>query len=46
MQLMYLQIKKPKNGRIKIFRDKEATRKVPLIFLNDKMLKETTQRSI
>ena len=40
MRLMYLQVKKPQHGKIKLFTDKQATTKVPVIFLNDKMLKE------
>ena len=31
---------KPQNGRINVFRVKQATTSVPLIFLDDKMLKE------
>ena len=40
---MYLQVKKPENGRNKNLRDKQATSKVPPIFLNVKMLKEMQQ---
>ena len=45
MRLMHLQVKKPPNGRIKVFTGKQATTNVPLIFLNVKMLKEFDQRS-
>ena len=44
MRLMHLQVKKPQNGRIKVFPDKQATSKVPMIFLNVKTLKEMQQR--
>ena len=40
MRLMHLQVKKWQNGRIKVFRDKQATSKVPLIFSNIKILKK------
>ena len=43
MRLMHLQVKKPQNGRIKLFTDKQATTKVPVIFLSVKMLKEMQQ---
>ena len=41
---MYLQLKKPQNGRIKVFRDKQVITNVSLIFLKAKMLKELCQR--
>ena len=41
---MLLQVKKLQNGWIKVFRDKQAISKVPLIFLDVKMLKEMQQR--
>ena len=44
MRLMDLQGKKPENGRITVLRDKQATSKVVLIFLNFKILKQMTQR--
>ena len=44
MPLMYLQVKKPQHGKIKVFTEKQATTKVPVIFLNDKMLKEMQRR--
>ena len=44
MRLMYLQVKKAQNGRIKVLTDKQGTTNVPLIFLNVKMLKEMQQR--
>ena len=37
---MYLQVKKPQNGRKKIFRDKQTTNKVPLMVLDIKLLTE------
>ena len=40
---MHLQVKKTQNGRIKIFRDKQETLNVHVIFLNDKMLKDLHQ---
>ena len=40
MRLMHLEVKTPRNGRIKELTDKQATSKVPLIFVNVKMLKE------
>ena len=44
MRLMHLQVKKKtQNGRIKLFTDKQATSKVPLMFLIVKMLKEMQQ---
>ena len=44
MRLMHLQVKKPENGRINLFTDKQVTSKVPLIFLSVKILKEMQQR--
>ena len=44
MRLMHLQVKKPQNARIKVFTEKKATTSVPLIFLNDRMLKDLDQR--
>ena len=44
MRLMYLQVKKPQNGRIKVFTDKQATTNVPLTFLNVQILQEMQQR--
>ena len=41
---MHLQVKTPQNGRTRVFREKQATSKVPLIFLNVKMIKEMQQR--
>ena len=46
MRLMHLQVKKPQNGRIKVFREKQATTKVLLMFLNVKILKEMQQRCL
>ena len=43
MRLMHLQVKTAANGRIKVLTDKQATSKVPLIFVNVKMLKEMQQ---
>ena len=40
MPMMYLGVKKPPNGRIKVLTDKQDATNVPLIFLNVKMLKE------
>ena len=40
MRLMHLQVKTTENDRIKVFRDKQATREVLPIFVNVKMLKE------
>ena len=40
MRLIYLQVKKPQNGRIKVFTDKQATTNVPLTFLSVKILSE------
>ena len=37
---MYLQVKMPENGRKNIFRNKEITNKVPLMFLDVKVLTE------
>ena len=37
---MHLQVKKPQNGRMKVFTDKQATIKISLMFLNVEMLKE------
>ena len=42
--MQHLQVKKQQNARIKVFTDKQATSKVPLIFLNVKMLKQMQQR--
>ena len=44
MRLMHLQVKKQQNGKIKVFTEKQATTKVPLIFINLKMVKEMQQR--
>ena len=41
---MDLQVKRPHNGRSKVFTEKQGTSKVPLIFVNVKMLKEMQQR--
>ena len=38
--LMDFQVKMPKNGRKNIFRDKQTTNKVPLIFFDVKVLTE------
>ena len=35
---MYLEVKMPQNDRKKIFRDKQTTNKVPLMFLDAKVL--------
>ena len=43
---MHLQVKKRENGRIKVFRDKQGTSKVLLVFLNVKMLKQMKQSCI
>ena len=43
MHLIHLQVKRAGNGRIKVLTDKQATSKVPLIFVNVKMLKEMQQ---
>ena len=40
MRLIHLQVKKPENGRIKVLSDKQATRKVPLMFLDVKVFTE------
>ena len=37
---MYFQVKMPENGRNNIFRDKQTTNKVPLMFLDVKVLAE------
>ena len=37
---MYFQVKIPENGRKKIFRDKQRTKKVPLMFSDVKLLTE------
>ena len=37
---MYFQVKMPKNGRTNIFRDKQTRKKVPLTFLDGKVLME------
>ena len=39
----FLIVKKPQNGRMKAFTDKQATTNVRLIFLIDKMLKHLHQ---
>ena len=44
MRLMHLRLKKYENGRIKVLRDKQATNKGLLIFVNAKMLKEMQER--
>ena len=44
MRLMYLQVKKPQHGKIKLFTEKQATTKVPVIFSNHQMLKEMQWR--
>ena len=41
MQLMHLEIK---NSRIKVFRGKQAKSKVPLLYLDAKMLKGNYDR--
>ena len=38
--LMYFQVKMPGKGRKNIFRDKQTTNKVPLMFLDVKVLTE------
>ena len=38
---MYLQAKMPENGRRNVFRDKQTTNKVPMMFLDSNVL---TQR--
>ena len=38
---MHFQVRMPGNGRKKIFRDKQATKKVPLMFLDVKILTES-----
>ena len=38
--LMYLQIQMPQNGTKKIFSKKQTTRKVPLLVLDVKVLKQ------
>ena len=45
MRLIHLQVKKLQNRVIKVFTENQATFKVPMIFLNGKMLKEMLQRS-
>ena len=35
---MYLQVKMPENGRKNVFSDKQTTNKLPLIFLDAKVL--------
>ena len=37
---MHFQVKMPENGRNKIFREKQATNKVPLMLLDAKVLTE------
>ena len=37
---MHFQVENPENGRENIFRDKQTTKKVPLIFLNVKVFTE------
>ena len=37
---MHLQVKKPQNGRMKVFTDKQGTTKISLIFLNVKTLQK------
>ena len=37
---MYLQVKMPQNHRKNIFKDKQTTNKVPVIFLDVKVLTE------
>ena len=37
---MHIQVKVPENGRINIFRDQQTTNKVPLMFLDVKVLTE------
>ena len=44
MPFMHLQVKKPQNDTINVFTQKQATTNVPLIFLNEKILKELHQR--
>ena len=43
MRLMHLRLKKYENGRIKVLRDKQATSKGLLIFVNAKMLKRNAR---
>ena len=38
--LIHFQVKMPENGRNKIYRDKQTTNKVPLMFLDVKLLTE------
>ena len=42
---MHLEVKMPENGRNKVFRSKQSPNKVPLLFLNMKMLEEGFARS-
>ena len=44
MGLIHFQVKKPQNGRMKVFTDKQTTLNTSLIFLNLQMLKEMQQR--
>ena len=37
---MYLQVKMPENGRKNVFRDKQTRRKVPVMFLDVKVVTE------
>ena len=37
---MYFQVESPENGTKNIFRDKQTTKKVPLMFLDVKVVKE------
>ena len=37
---MHLEVKIPQNGRNKVFRGKQTTSKVPLVFLDVKKFKE------
>ena len=41
MRLMHLKVKKLQNGTIKVFRKKQATTNVSLVFLNVVMLKNS-----
>ena len=41
---MHLSIKTPENDRNKVFRNKQAPKKVPMLFLDVKMLEERFDR--
>ena len=44
MRLLHLVIQMPQKGRNKVFRSKQAPNKVPLLFLDEKMLDEKFDR--